>query len=813
MNSQTTNTSKTEAKLVIIGGGVIGCSLLYHLAAAGWSDLILVEEAQLTSGSTWHAAANGNTFNGSSLIAWSMKRTFDLWAEIEEESGQVVGAHYVGGLMIARTQDRMDELHRLRGVGKRIGVEYDMLTQEDLKSMLPFLNTSTVLGGMYDPMGGHVDPNGLTQAFARAARGRGAKIWQDWKVTSLKQDPDGGWIVKSPKGVIKSEIIVNAAGLYADEIAKLTGQRLPMVNMRHHYLLTEPIAEVMALQKEPPIFRDVDAGVYGRREGGGILFGIYEQESRDFGFDSMPEEFVSQLFDPDFERLSPELERVFEAIPCIAESGIRSTVHGPFVFTPDGRPLIGWMPGQRNHFVAAGFLAGISMSGGFGQLMAEWIVDGAPHRDVSSCDVLRFGDWAIGEYALARAHDTYSTRYKMHFPNEEIEAGRPLRRSPMCDRYDAMGAHFGFSDGWERPNWFAGEGMEAKETPSFRRSEAHAAIAEECATVHRSAGYADLITFANYLVEGPDAETFLRRVLPGRIPSSVGRLGLTPIVNEQGGTIGDATVLRLGVQSFMLVASGALSRIHLRMIMPHADGLDISFVNRTDTWAGFSVAGPNARDVVQHAMGDENVPAFFGCKACAIGEVDCVVLRLSYVGELSYEIHCVLADQLALHDALLVAAETTGREMTAFGSRAMNAMRIEKALPRTGDELTIEATPYELGMDWMLDLERNDFCIGQDVLRQMRNAQPRYRLVSMVLEENDVDPTGGEPVVQGGDLVGYVSSAAYGHRVGKTVAMGFLRPDLCQSGTDVSVCVLEREISAKILTGPVFDPEGQLARV
>ncbi len=812
MKTQVEPESPEHARVVVIGGGVIGCTILYHLAAAGWKDLVLVEEANLTSGSTWHAAANGNTFNASPLWAWAMKRTFQLWSEIEAESGQAVGAHPVGGVMIARTPERMDELRRLRGIGKRIGVDYEMLTPRELLDFWPVFNTDTVLGALYDPIGGHVDPYGLTQAYARAARQRGAVVKQDWKVTALSPTPAGAWIVKGPKGEIRADMIINAAGLYADEVARMTGARLPMINMRHHYLLTEPIESVGAIENEPPVFRDVDAGVYGRREGGGILFGIYEQDCRDFGADGMPESFISQLFDPDFDRLEPELEHVFDAIPCIAENGIKSSVHGPFVFTPDVRPLLGWMPGQANHFVAAGFLAGIAMSGGFGQLIAEWIVDGAPHRDLAPCDVLRFGDWAVGDFARARGHDAYATRYKMHFPNEEISAGRPVRTPPLHERYRSLGAHFGMSDGWERPNWFAGAGREPVETPTFRRSEAHDAVARECAHVQTAAGYVDLITYANHLIEGPGAEAFLRRVLPGRVPKADGQLALMPLIDENAGTIGDATVLRLGSEQFMMVGSGPLSRIHLRTLMPFAASFDMTFQNRTESWSGFSVAGPRARDVVQAALGGGSAPAFFRGGRYRIAEAECIVLRLSYVGELSYEIHCHLDDQAALHERLSAAAETVGVDLLPFGTRAMNAMRIEKGLPRSGDELTIEATPFELGMDWMLDRDRNDDFIGKAALEALRDQPLRYRLVSMVLGDTDVDPVGGEPVVKDGDLVGYVSSASYGHRLGRTVALGFLNPALCRDGELVDVCVLDKEVAAEVSLTCAYDPEGIRAR-
>ncbi|MGP4806358.1 GcvT family protein [Agrobacterium cavarae] len=799
----------THARVIIIGGGIIGTSILYHLAKAGWNDVVLLEWSRLTAGSTWHAAANGNTFNGSPLLAWSMKRTFELWSEIQEETGQDVGAHLVGGVMIARTQARLDELNRLRGVGKRIGVDYQMLSKQDLLDFWPVLNTDSVLGAMYDPMGGHVDPYGLTMAYAKGGRMRGARILEGWKVDSLIQTAEGGWIVSGPQGTISADIIINAAGLYADEVAKMTGARLPMINMRHHYLITEPIPEVQGIVRDPPTFRDVDAGVYGRREGGGILFGIYEADSRDFGVDKMPESFDQQLFEPDLDRLLPSLEHVFEAIPCIGETGIKSVVHGPFVFSPDQRPLLGWMPHQKNHFCAAGFLAGISMSGGFGQLIAEWIVEGAPHRDLSSCDVLRYGDWAIGDYTRGRSHDAYAKRYKIHFPNEEVLAGRPVRVTPMHERYEAMGACFGIADGWERPNWFAGEGQTAFETGTFRRSEAHEAVGRECQTVRDHAGYTDLISFANYLVEGEQAIDFLRRALPGRVPNKDGRLALSPVLDVKGGLLGDMTVLRLKRDKFMLVGSGALSRIHLRQILPLTEGLDVSFTNRTEAWTGFSVAGPKARRIMEK-LGIE-LPTFFGGADVKIGSISCTILRLSYVGELSYEIHCALEDQVALHDQLLKAATDADVEFAPFGARAMNSMRVEKGLPRTGDELNAEISIDEAGLEWMLDRSNNQFQ-WQDGLSTRERKGKRLEMRTIKLDEYEVDPTGGEPLFSGTEIAGYISSASYGHRVGAPLAIAFIKPQFSGEGTKLVTWTLGAEIQAKVLKGCAYDPSGDLAR-
>ena len=800
-----------RVRVVVIGGGVIGCSVLYQLAKAGWSDCLLLEKATLTSGSTWHAAANGNTFNGSPLFAWSMKTTFDLWHEIEAESGQAVSAHKVGGVMVARTPARMDELRRLKGIGKRIGVDYGLLGPSELKALWPVLEVGTVLGALYDPNGGHVDPYGLTQAYAKAARRRGASIREHCPVTGLTPTRSGGWIVQTPAGEIEAEIIVNAAGFYAGEVAAMSGARLPMIAMGHHYLITEPIPAVGAITREPPTLRDVDAGVYARREGGGILFGIYEADCREFGADGIPKDFVQQLLPPDLDRLTPTLEHVFAALPCIAEHGIKSVVHGPFVFTPDVRPLLGWMPGQRNHFAAAGFLAGISMSGGFSQLIAEWIVDGAPSRDLGICDVARYGDWALGPFARARGHDAYSTRYKMLFPNEEVAAGRPVRTPPMYERYKAMGAFFGMSDGWERPMWFASPGETPVETPTFRRSEAFDAVGRECRHVMTEAGYFDLVTFANYTVSGKQAGAFLDRVLPGRLPRSDGKIALSPLVNEKGGLLGDVTVLRLAADRYMLVGSGAMSRSHLREIMPHIGGFDATLRNDTDAWGGFSVAGPKAGAVVARLLGNEAPPGFFAGREVTIGGVKCVVLRLSYVGELSYEIHCALDGQLALHDALLRAGGAVGVTLKPFGARALNAMRIEKAIPRTGDELNIEITPFEAGMGRYVDFDKPGDFIGRAALAAFKAAPLRYEMVSLALEDGEVDPVGGELLTCDGASAGYLSSASYGFRVGRRVAIGFINPRFSKSN-DLHVRILDRPVAATILGGAAYDPEGRLAR-
>ena len=796
-------------EFVIIGGGVVGCSILYHLARSGRADALLVEKTQLTAGSTWHAAANGNTFNGSPMMAWSMKRTFDLWDEIEAESGQAITSHKVGGIMVARTEDRMDELHRLLGIGRRIGVTYQMLTPDELKAHWPMLDTSSVLGALYDPNGGHVDPYGLTHAYARAARARGAEIRQQCPVTGLRPQPDGSWIVETPQGEIQAGVIINAAGMYADEIAQLTGARLPMTNMAHHYLISEPIKEMQTLDFEPPVLRDVDIGVYARREAGGILFGIYEDESHDFGVGGMPADFSNQLLPADIDRLLPNLEQIWEALPCLAEAGIKSTVNGPFVFTPDVRPLVGWMPGQTNHFCAAGFLAGIAMSGGFGQLIGEWLTQGTPSRDLSGCDLARFGDWAIGDFALKRAHDAYATRYKQHFPNEEVHAGRPVRTSPMFERYRELGACFGMSDGWERPLWFGEPGTQPRETPTFRRSEAFDAIAKETMAVATDVALGDLLTFSQFVIEGPDAETFLRRALPGRIPKEAERMSLSPLVDKNGNLVGDMTILRVNAQRFRLFGSGGANRIHERLLQRLSKGLDVSLSNRTDETAGFVITGPNATQLAQALLG-ESLPAFFRGKDMFIGDCEfaCTVLRLSYVGEVSYEIHCAMSDQVTLHDEIIAA--NGGMPPAMFGARALNTMRIEKGFARTGEELNVEITPFEAGMGGLIDEKRDDFHAASALQRIRRNPL-RYRMVKFLINTQGDDPHGGEAIFAGSELAGWVSSATYGTRVKQSLGIGFLFAGY-EDASNLETDILGNRCQITLLSDPAYDPLGQKPR-
>ncbi len=756
---------KSDARVVVIGGGVVGCSVIYHLTKLGWKDVVLLEKEELTSGSTWHAAANGNTFNANPATAEMMRRTFDLWPILEKETGQSLSSHPVGGLMLAETPDRLDEIRRISGIGRTLGYEYELLGPNEVRQFHPLVDPTDLLGAIYDPMGGHVDPYGITMAYAKGAQAKGAEINRRTPVSGLRPLAGGDWMVETPAGEIRAGVIVNAAGFYANEIAAMTGARLPMHAMEHQYLVTEAIPEVAALDAESPVVRDVDRSYYARHEGEGYLVGIYEQDSRTFGENGMPADFAMELLPPDLDRIGSYYEAASERLPFLRDAGLKRIVNGPFCFTPDVRPLLGWMPGQRNHFCAAGFLAGISMGGGYGEQIAEWIVEGRPSIDLSDCDVARFGAWANDEFALERAHHAYSTRYKIHYPSEEIPDGRPVRKPPLYDRYVEQGAVFGNTYGWERPLWFAPEGSEARDIYSFRRGNWFDAVGMECRALRGAVGLINIQPYANYDVTGPGAANLLDRLLANRLPAADDRIRLAPLLDEKGGYIGDLTVLRLAADRYRLTGAGAMQGIHMRWFRHHGRDADATIVNRSDEIAGFSIAGPKAGQLVERLLGRDiaAVPFLSGLETKVSG-IDILLMRIGFTGELGYELHAPLEAQIDLYDAIHAAGAAFG--LRDVGARAAETLRLEKLYPRFGTELTSEVTPHETGQGCFVDLEKGDF-VGRDALRarpegariraNIKQNSPSLgedELDEMVAERFDridqLDIVGGERQVPGG---------------------------------------------------------------
>lgn len=799
-----------HAKVCVIGGGVIGCSIIYHLTDMGWTDVVLLERTELTAGSTWHAAGGGNSLNGDPVISRMMAETFKLWASLEEETGQATGIHNVGGLMLAEHPDRFDDIKRLHGIGRRLGYDYDLMTPEEINGRYPYINPEKLLGGLYDGRGGHTDPSGLTNAYAIGARNRGATIHRHDPVERLEPQPDGSWLVHTPNRTVHAEIIINAAGFRANEIAAMTGAWLPFYAMEHHYLVFERIDEIVNQPIEPPVIRDVDNHCYIRREGEGMLVGIYEDTSNIFGEDGIPADFGMELLPEDLDRLTDFLERAMDRIPCLAEAGIKRMVNGPFCFTPDVRPLLGWMPEQKNHFCAAGWLAGIAMGGGGGRWIAEWLVDGRPSVDLSHCDVARFGDWAKGKYAVAKAREAYSERYSIHYPGEERDDGRPLRQTPLYDRQQAKNAIFGSAYGWERPMWFATDGL-AEDDLGFRQHKLRwfKAAAEECQALRGGVGAIDVSTFANYEVTGPGAEAFLDRLVVNKVPTREGRLVLAPMLDHSGGFIGDISITRRGPDRFYLVGGGAVQGIHERWFRQHMpDDGSVTVTNTSAAMAGIGIAGPKSRDLLARLTNDDvsnEAFRFLDAREMTVGGVDAYVMRVSFTGDLGYEIHVDMDEVGKLYDALFEAGADLG--LRDVGARAMDSLRLEKGYPRSGGELTSVVTPFDVGLGFTVKLDKGDF-IGREALLKARDQGPRWELHMLQVDVDDTDAIVNEPVLKDGRVVGVVTSGGYAHYSGMSLAQALIKPGLAKPGDGLHIEILSEERPATVLAKPPFDADG-----
>ncbi len=804
-----------HAKVCVIGGGVIGCSIIYHLTDMGWRDVVLLERTELTAGSTWHAAGGGNSLNGNPVISRMMAETFKLWASLEEETGQATGAHIVGGLMLAEHPDRLDDIKRLHGIGRRMGFEYELLSPDEINGRYPYIVPDKLLGGLFDARGGHTDPSGLTNAYAIGARNRGATVHRHDPVERLEPQPDGTWLVHTPKRTVHAEIIVNAAGFRANEIAAMTGAALPFHAMEHHYLVFERIDEIVNQPVEPPVIRDVDNACYIRREGEGMLVGIYEHESHTFGENGIPADFGMELLPEDLDRIAGHLEKAMERIPCLAEAGIKRMVNGPFCFTPDVRPLLGWMPGQKNHFCAAGWLAGIAMGGGGGRWIAEWLIEGRPSIDLSSCDVARFGDWALGKFALEKAHEAYSTRYSIHYPGEERDGGRPLRQAPIYERQKAKGAVFGSAYGWERPLWYATDGMVAKDDHGFRQHKLNwfRAVGDECRALRSGVGVIDLSAFANYEVSGAGAEVFLDSLVVNKVPTREGRLVLAPMLDHAGGIIGDISITRRRPDRFTLVGGGAAQGIHERWFRQHLpDDGSVVFNNTSAEMAGLAIAGPSSRDLLARLTNDDvsgEAFKFLDAREMTVGGVDAYVMRVSFTGDLGYEIHVSMDNVAKLYDALFEAGADLG--LRDVGARAMDSMRLEKGYPRSGMELTADVSPFEVGLDFAVKLDKGDF-IGRDALVERQKAGPRWDLHMLAVDVDDSDAITNEPVLKGGDVVGVVTSGGYAHFSGQSLAMALISPGAAAPGDRLAIEILGDERPATVLAAPPFDADGARQR-
>ena len=801
---------KSHYRAVVIGGGVVGASVLYHLAKLGWREVALIERSVLTAGSSWHAAGGVHALNADPNMSALQAYTIDLLPRIAEESGIDIGLHVTGGISFASTPERWEWLRHAFRVYQTMGIETCRLVSvEEIAEMLPVLDTTGIYGGLYDAQEGYVDTTGVVQAYARAARNMGAEVIEHNRVLELHSRPGPAWEVVTEKGTLTAEHVVNAGGLWARRIGRMVGVDHPVAPLAHHYLVTETIPEIAALDREIPFGVDLDGGTYMRQEGRGMLLGIYEKSYRHWAIDGAPWDYGIELLPEEIDRIGEELEAGFRRYPCLERAGIRRWVCGAFTFTPDGNPLVGPVAGVPNYWAACGVMAGFLQGGGVGKTLAEWMIEGEPETDAFGMDLARYGDFAArNPYLRQTTGQFYSRRFAITYPNEQLWAGRPLRVSPIHRALEAAGARFGVSWGLEVPLYFAPEGFE--ERPTLRRSNAHGIVGEECRRVRSGVGLVDITGFARYEVTGPRAREWLDRLLAGRLPAP-GRARLSPMLAPSGRLKGDLTVLNWGDGRWWVMGSYQLRAWHMRWFLDHLEE-GVAVCDISDAVAGLGVVGPRARELLARVsdgdVSNEALP-FMGLAILDVGLVRARVARISVCGELGYEVNCGALELPVLYGTLKAAGQELG--VVDFGYSAMNSMRLEKSFGAWSKEYTQGYTPGETGLDRWIDWDKGDF-IGRAAALAERERGPARRLVTLEVEADDADALGFEPVWQAGRRVGFVTSGGYGHVVGKSLALALVEADIAAPGTGLTVHVVGEERPAVVIPPSPWDPEGTRMR-
>ncbi len=803
---------KSHVQVAVIGGGVVGASVLFHLTKFGWKDVVLLERSELTSGSTWHAAGGFHTLNSDTNIAALQGYTIELYKELEQISGQTCGLHHVGGITLATTTERMDHLKAEYAKHQHMGLNTHLVTPDEIRELSPITDTGGVIGGLYDPLDGHLDPNGTTHAYAAAAKKQGAEIYLHTKVEDLKPRPDGSWDVITDKGNLRAEFVVNAAGLWAREVGQMVGINLPLHPMEHQYLVTDDIPEVYNHHCELPHIVDPGGECYLRQEGRGLVIGFYEQACEPWATGTTPWNFGHELLPDKLERIEDSMEMAFKRYPVLADAGIKTVINGPFTFAPDGNPLVGPVPGLKNFWSACAVMAGFSQGGGVGLTLAEWMIEGEPSRDVFAMDVARFGDFSTRAYTRRKVKENYQKRFSVPYPNEELPAGRPLHTTAMYPIWKEQGAVFGQGFGLEHVNYFAAQGEPRFETPSFLRSNAFDRVGEECRAVRESVGINEIHNFAKFEVAGEEASNWLNRLFAGRTPR-VGRLSLSPLLSPNGRIIGDFTISRLAENHYQLTSSYGAQIYHLRWFQQHLpeDGLTINNISKQRV--GFQIAGPNARKVLTEVtnldVSNKAFP-FLSVQQGEAGLCDSIIQRVSYTGDLGYEIYVDSSQQIALYYALMEAGEKFA--IRPFGMRAMMSLRLEKGFGSWLREFSPDYTPLETGLDRFIHYKKPVDFIGKAAAIAEREQGVKRKLTTFIVDADNADVHAYEPIWRGDNLLGFVTSGGYAHWAEKSVAFGFLPPELIQDGEEFEIEILGHKRKATVYQRDLFDPGGNRMR-
>jgi len=797
---------KSHAQAVVIGGGLIGCSILYHLTKLGWKDVVLLERDELTSGSTWHAAAGIHGLHDNNNITRIQNYTMNLYKELETLTGQGCGIFQPGSLYLAQTENREHQLRLQEAKAKYYGLNFHEISRNEAERLHPLVDFDGVRTIMYEPDGGNVDPSGVTNAYANGARQNGAEIYRFTPVTGTEQLSDKSWLIKTDKGNIKTEVVINAAGLWGREVGKMAGLDLPLLPAEHQYFVTETIPEIESIGRRLPSIADRDGEYYLRQEGNGLLVGAYEKDVKLWAELETPSGFGHELFPDDLDRIEENVLRAISRVPVLGGAGIKRVINGPMIWSPDSNALFGPVPELDGYYLCNGIIPGFSQSGGLGELLAEWIITGEPHLDIFSWDLARFGTWADKKFTKSRVKDQYSNRFAIHFPNEERSAGRPVRTRPAYSTQKELGAVFGLNYGWEHPLWFSKE-PNTVDSNGFTRQNWHEPVGIECNMLRNSVGVIDISNFAKYLVSGDGSESWLNSIFANRMPKNIGRSCLTPLVGKRGGIAGDFTVTHLEKDKFLIIGSGMAERYHSRYFKSVPLPGNVSFESITEKMCGFNVAGPKSREMLSRLSNADfstELFPFMTAKRINLLGLSVIAVRVSFTGDLGWELYCDTVDQVELYNSLVtIAKELNGGPI---GSRALMSLRIEKGYGSWSREYSPEYWPQEVGLSKLIKLDK-DF-LNKEAYIKIKDKKPREMLrIIEVVDAKIADATGGEPIFSiDGAPIGRVTSGAYCAGVGKSLALVFIKSSIID--VEMHVMILGKPHLAKLLDEPPFDPKG-----
>jgi dimethylglycine dehydrogenase len=833
---------KNKARVVVIGGGVVGAGTLYHLAKKGWNDVVLLERKDLTSGSTWHAAGLLPLFNMSYSVGKLHQYSVDFYHELEKETGMNVGFSVVSNIRLANCKDRMDEYKYYAGVGSTVGVDVKFLTPDDVKEIWPLCNTDGLVGAIQHPDDGYIQPADLTQALCKGARTRGAEIYEHTNVTAIEQQPDDSWVVKTDNGDIECDHVVSCTGNFARKTGEMVGLDIPVIPVQHQFLVTEPHPDIVERKKqglpEMGVLRESDAGYYLREEAGGMILGIYEKGAPVCYIDGPSDDCQYELFNADLDRLMPYIDCCIKRVPAFGEVGVKDVYNGAIAYTPDGNPIVGPAPGLKNFWLNEGHSFGITAAGGAGWQLSEWMIEGEPTVDMMGVDPRRFGPYATRGYLREKNEEAYSNVFTPHYPDEERGAARPLKTAPCYDRMKALGAVFGSVYGWERPNWFlpsidyslSAEDLNQAdpsnvllnknhskplddgrivEKNSFRRSNYFEHVGNECKHVNEKVGLLDMSAFAKCIVKGPGAELWLESLFANTIPKNIGRIGLVHMLSKNGGVRAEFTVYKTAPQSYYLVSAGAFEthdHDYLFKLTPSDGSVKIQ---RVTTQTGVLVlAGPKSRDVLQKLtdtdLSNDNFKWLTG-KKINVGYATADALRVNFVGELGWELHHPIEMQNYVFDKLMEAG--ADYDIKPFGIRAMDSMRLEKSYRLIPREMSIEYSAFESGLDRFVKLGKESNFIGKQALTDWKARGSINGFVTMeVFGITDADARGSEAIYKDGQIVGRATSGGYGWRCKKSLVLGLVKSELTDIGTNLEIEILGERYKARVIEESPFDP-------